>query len=52
MVTFIVYDNVKGPTLNIVELGLFPDIYTMQFHSLNASLSSPFGEKKGNENTC
>ncbi len=46
---FGIYYNVKGPTLNIVGLGLFPDIYTMPFHSLNASLSSPFGEKKRNE---
>ena len=44
-----IYYNVKGPTLNIVGLGLFPDIYTMPFHSLNASFTSSFGNDGSNE---
>lgn len=34
--------NVKGPTLFIVGAGLFPDIYTQPFHSLNLSFSKRF----------
>ncbi len=41
--------NVKGPTLSIVGAGLFPDIYTEPFHSLNFSLSRMIGfERKTN----
>lgn len=36
--------NVKGPTLFIVGGGLFPDIYTQPFHSLNFSLNKRFGK--------
>lgn len=46
---FGVYYNVKGPTLSIVGLGLFPDVYTMPFHSLNASFSSSFGKERKND---
>ncbi len=35
--------NVKGETLNIVGVGLFPDVYTMPFHSLNFSANKTFG---------
>ena len=40
--------NVKGPTLQIVGVGLFPDIYTIPFHSLNASFSKQFGKDHKN----
>lgn len=36
--------NVKGPTLFIVGAGLFPDIYTQPFHSLNLSVNKRFGK--------
>lgn len=36
--------NVKGPTLFIVGAGLFPDIYTQPFHSLNLSINKRFGK--------
>lgn len=39
-----VFYNVKGETLYIVGAGLFPDIYTEPFHSLNVSLSKSFGK--------
>ncbi len=35
--------NVKGSTLNIVGIGLFPDIYTEPFHSLNFGLNKKLG---------
>ena len=35
--------NVMGPTLNIVGMGIYPDIYTSPFHSLNISLNKKFG---------
>lgn len=34
-----VFYNVKGPTLHIVGVGLYPDVYTVPFHSLNLSVS-------------
>lgn len=37
--------NVKGPTLKIVGLGIYPDIYTVPFHSLNFSASKKFGKE-------
>ena len=37
--------NVKGPTLYIVGAGLFPDIYTDPFHSLNFSINKRFGKE-------
>lgn len=38
-----VYYHVKGPTLAIVGAGLYPDIYSNPFHSLDLSLSKSFG---------
>lgn len=38
--------NVKGPTLYIVGAGLFPDIYTDPFHSLNFSINKKIGKDK------
>lgn len=38
--------NVKGRTLTIVGGGLFPDVYTVPFHSLNFSLNKAFGEEQ------
>lgn len=38
--------NVKGPTLHIVGVGLYSDIYTEPFHSLNFSFSKKFGEDR------
>ena len=42
-----VYYNVKGQTLQIVGMGLFPDVYTEPFHSLNFSFSTKVGKEKG-----
>lgn len=39
--------NVKGQTLYIVGAGLFPDVYTMPFHSLNLSFNKSFGPTNG-----
>ena len=36
--------NVKGPTLAVVGMGLFPDVYDEPFHSLNFSLNKSIGE--------
>ena len=41
-----VFYNVKGPTLEIVGSGLFPDIYTEPFHSLNLGINKKLGEEK------
>ncbi len=38
--------NVKGSTLTIVGAGLFPDIYTEPFHSLNFSLNKKLGQNR------
>lgn len=38
------YYNVKGRTLTIVGAGLFPDIYSEPFNSLNFGASKRFGE--------
>lgn len=38
------YYNVKGRTLDIVGGGLFPDVYTELFHSLNFTARKAFGE--------
>jgi len=38
------YYNVKGRTLEIVGGGLFPDVYTNPFHSLNFSFNYAFGK--------
>ncbi|MCB9246004.1 MAG: TonB-dependent receptor [Flavobacteriales bacterium] len=39
--------NVKGPTLQIVGVGLFPDIYTIPFHSLNFNMNKKLGKEQG-----
>ncbi len=44
---FGVYYNVKGSTLQIVGLGLFPDVYTQPFQSLNMSFTTKVGKEKG-----
>lgn len=36
--------NVKGATLVVVGGGLFPDVYSEPFHSLNFNLNKSFGE--------
>lgn len=41
-----VFYNVKGSTLTIVGAGLFPDVYTEPFHSLNMSVNKSFGKDK------
>ena len=38
--------NVQGPTLEVVGIGLVPDVYTQPFNSLNFTLSKSFGELK------
>ncbi|WP_204356585.1 TonB-dependent receptor [Arcticibacterium luteifluviistationis] len=38
--------NVKGSTLNIVGIGLFPDVYTEAFHSLNFGLNKKLGKSE------
>jgi hypothetical protein len=43
-----IFYNVKGPTLYIVGTGIFPDIYTDSYHSLNMSFNISFGK---NQNT-
>ncbi len=40
-----VFYNVKGPTLYIVGVGLYPDVYTEPFHSLNLSFNKTFGKE-------
>ncbi len=40
-----IYYNVKGPTLEVVGGGVFPDVYTQPFHSLNITGSKSFGEE-------
>jgi len=40
--------NVKGPTLELVGVGLYPDVYTQPFHSLNFSFNKRLG---ANQNT-
>ena len=41
--------NVKGPTLKVVGLGLFPDIFSLPFHSLNASFTTKAGANKNTD---
>ena len=38
--------NMKGPTLQIVGAGLFPDVYMEPFHSVNLSFNKKLGEKQ------
>ena len=37
--------NVKGPTLSIVGIGLFPDIYIEPYNSLNFSVNKKIGKE-------
>lgn len=39
------YYNVKGKTLDVVGGGIFPDVYTEPFHSLNFTANKTFGEE-------
>ncbi len=39
-----VFYNVKGPTLYIVGVGLYPDVYTEPFHGVNLSVNKAFGK--------
>ncbi len=36
--------NVKGPTLFLVSSGLYPDVYSEPFHSLNFSINKQLGK--------
>ncbi|MEZ4796803.1 MAG: TonB-dependent receptor [Flavobacteriaceae bacterium] len=38
--------NVQGETLEVVGIGLVPDVYTQPFESLNFTFNKAFGEKK------
>lgn len=38
------YYNVKGPTLTVVGGGLFPDVFSVPFHSLKFTLNKSIGE--------
>ena len=40
---FGLFYNMKGRTLAVVGGGLFPDVYTVPFHSLNFNLNKDFG---------
>jgi hypothetical protein len=39
-----IFYNVKGPTLEVVGGGIFPDVYAQPFHSLNLTVSKSFGK--------
>lgn len=41
-----IFYNMKGPTLFLVGSGLYPDVYTEPFHSLNFSMNKNFGKKR------
>ena len=38
--------NVNGPTLTVVGGGLFPDVYSEPFHSLNFNMNKGIGKEK------
>ncbi|WP_299098530.1 TonB-dependent receptor [uncultured Winogradskyella sp.] len=38
--------NVQGPTLEVVGIGLVPDVYTQSFNSLNFTFNKTLGESK------
>lgn len=40
------YYNVQGETLEVVGIGLVPDVYTKPFNSLNFTFNKSFGENK------
>ena len=42
-IDFGLFYNVKGRTLTVVGGGLFPDVYSVPFHSLNFNLNKNFG---------
>ena len=39
-----IFYNVKGPTLEIVGAGLFPDVFTEPFHNLSMSFNKRLGQ--------
>jgi TonB-dependent receptor len=41
-----IFYNMKGPTLEIVGIGLSPDVYTEPFHSLNFSINKKLGKNQ------
>lgn len=41
-----IFYNVQGPTLEVVGIGLVPDVYTQPFNSLNITMSKGFGENR------
>lgn len=42
----LLFYNVKGPTLTIVGVGLYPDVYQDPFHGLNFSVSKKIGKER------
>ncbi|WP_299109029.1 TonB-dependent receptor [uncultured Winogradskyella sp.] len=38
--------NIQGSTLEVVGVGLVPDVYTQSFNSLNFTINKSFGESK------
>ncbi|MFC0603729.1 TonB-dependent receptor [Winogradskyella pulchriflava] len=38
--------NIQGATLEVVGIGLVPDVYTQPFNSLNFTINKSFGENK------
>lgn len=40
-----IFYNVKGPTLYIVGVGLYPDVYTEPFHGVNLSFNKSVGKE-------
>ena len=38
--------NVQGETLDVVGIGLVPDVYAQPFNSLNLTFNKSFGESK------
>jgi len=45
-IDFGAFYNVKGQTLEVVGIGLSPDVYTEPFHSLNLSLNKKLGKEQ------
>ena len=41
-----IFYNMKGQTLSVVGIGLFPDVYEEPFHSVNFSINKRFGKEK------
>jgi TonB-dependent receptor len=42
----LLFYNVKGPTLSIVGVGLYPDVYQDPFHSLNFTIGKKIGKER------